>query len=284
MEVRVISDVGSEELTELSSTPPARASQEKTEASSPKGPEKKVRFSDDLIKGSHETHTVGDQNSACLETKGDSSFKNTSSSTVSQKLEERQHAPIDTQGAGSTQDQVDIHAGDAQPQSSSTRPGQQLQAPEVSTAFKTECAESRQHDNVVTPSSSSHMEEKASGPQQENSVQLLEHTKSNSNSNRNTEELLDSSLSVLNMEEETCPALTTSTDKARENGKIVWRYFMIEISQSESNGNRNMEHLPQAVLVDAALSFSGSLNMTCVYKRLSALALQLCIYSWERSF
>ncbi|XP_021440371.2 coiled-coil domain-containing protein 9B isoform X1 [Oncorhynchus mykiss] len=97
-------------------------------------------------------------------------------------------------------------------------PGQE--GSELSDSSKTECAESG-HDSVLTPVfPTSHSNVEDAAPPQENAVQPLEHAKSNSN--RNTEELIDSSLSVLRLESgETHPTHTTSTDKARENGKIV---------------------------------------------------------------
>ncbi|XP_020355404.2 coiled-coil domain-containing protein 9B isoform X2 [Oncorhynchus kisutch] len=97
-------------------------------------------------------------------------------------------------------------------------PGQE--GSELPDSSKTECAESG-HDSVLTPVfPTSHSNVEDAAPPQENAVQSLEHAKSNSN--RNTEELIDSSLSVLRLESgETHPTHTTSTDKARENGKIV---------------------------------------------------------------
>ncbi|XP_064809988.1 coiled-coil domain-containing protein 9B-like [Oncorhynchus masou masou] len=97
-------------------------------------------------------------------------------------------------------------------------PGQE--GSELPDSSKTECAESG-HDSVPTPVfPTSHSNVEDAAPPQENAVQPLEHVKSNSN--RNTEELIDSSLSVLRLESgETHPTHTTSTDKARENGKIV---------------------------------------------------------------
>ncbi|XP_035608324.1 coiled-coil domain-containing protein 9B-like isoform X2 [Oncorhynchus keta] len=97
-------------------------------------------------------------------------------------------------------------------------PGQE--GSEIPDSSKTECHGCFQHSVLtpVFPTSHSNVEDAA--PPQENAVQPLEHAKSNSN--RNTEELIDSSLSVLRLESgETHPTHTTSIDKARENGKIV---------------------------------------------------------------
>uniref|UniRef100_A0A8K9ULK8 Coiled-coil domain-containing protein 9B n=1 Tax=Oncorhynchus mykiss TaxID=8022 RepID=A0A8K9ULK8_ONCMY len=153
--------------------------QGKAEASPPQATEKKVRFSEELIKGpgAYEKSSTGAQNSARSETKGTSVLKVASPIKNGQKFEEQKQSPKgDQKDAGNALDWGDRQAAAVQAQSSSD----------------------------------------GDAPPQDNSVQPLEHAKSN------TEELIDSSLSVLSLESgETHPTHTTSTDKARENGKIV---------------------------------------------------------------
>ncbi|XP_070984843.1 coiled-coil domain-containing protein 9B-like isoform X2 [Oncorhynchus clarkii lewisi] len=141
------------------------------------------------------------------------------------------HAPADTSEEGTPRQEK---AKESSPRAAEKKvrfsvelngPGAYEQTPgqegsELSDSSKTECAESG-HDSVLTPVfPTSHSNVEDAAPPQENAVQPLEHAKSNSN--RKTEELIDSSLSVLRLESgETHPTHTTSTDKARENGKIV---------------------------------------------------------------
>ncbi|KAM9571004.1 coiled-coil domain-containing protein 9B-like isoform 1-T1 [Salvelinus alpinus] len=196
--------------------------QEKAKESSPRAAEKKVRFSVELKgPGAYEQPSTGAQNSARSETKGASTLKVSSPSKNSYEVEKPKQAPEGPpKDAGNALDQGNKPAKALQAQSSSDRqtPGQE--GSELADSSKTECAESG-HDSVPTPVfPTSHSNVKDAAPPQENAVQPLEHAKSNSN--RNTEELIDSSLSVLRLESgETHPTHTTSTDKARENGKIV---------------------------------------------------------------
>ncbi|CDQ65935.1 unnamed protein product [Oncorhynchus mykiss] len=142
------------------------------------------------------------------------------------------HAPADTSEEGTPRQEK---AKESSPRAAEKKvrfsvelngPGAYEQTPgqegsELSDSSKTECAESG-HDSVLTPVfPTSHSNVEDAAPPQENAVQPLEHAKSNSN--RNTEELIDSSLSVLRLESgETHPTHTTSTDKARENGEIAF--------------------------------------------------------------
>ncbi|KAK6304342.1 hypothetical protein J4Q44_G00249280 [Coregonus suidteri] len=197
--------------------------QGKAEESSPRAAEKKVRFSVELIKGpgAYEKPSTGAQNSSRSETKGASTLKVSSPGKNSHEVEEPKQAPESPQeDAGNALDQGNKPAEAVQAQSLSDGQIQGQEGSELPDSSKTECAESG-HDSVPTPVfPTSHSNVKDAAPPQENAVQPLEHAKSNSN--RNTEELIDSSLSVLRLESgETHPTYTTSTDKARENEKIV---------------------------------------------------------------
>ncbi|XP_038864980.1 coiled-coil domain-containing protein 9B [Salvelinus namaycush] len=185
--------------------------QGKAEASSPQATEKKVRFSEELIKGpgAYEKPSTGAQNSGRSETKGTSALKVASPIKNGQKLEEQKQSPEgDQEDAGNALDWGDQQAAAVQAQSSSDGQRQGQEGPPFLDASKTECAESG-HDGVLSPVLPiSHSDVKDPAPPQDNSVQPLEHAKSN------TEELIDSSLSVLSLESgETHPTHTTSTDK-----------------------------------------------------------------------
>ncbi|CAB1335108.1 unnamed protein product, partial [Coregonus sp. 'balchen'] len=189
--------------------------QGKAEESSPRAAEKKVRFSVELIKGpgAYEKPSTGAQNSSRSETKGASTLKVSSPGKNSHEVEEPKQAPESPQeDAGNALDQGNKPAEAVQAQSLSDGQIQGQEGSELPDSSKTECAESG-HDSVPTPVfPTSHSNVKDAAPPQENAVQPLEHAKSNSN--RNTEELIDSSLSVLRLESgETHPTYTTSTDK-----------------------------------------------------------------------
>ncbi|XP_030575523.1 coiled-coil domain-containing protein 9B isoform X3 [Archocentrus centrarchus] len=173
--------------------------QGKAEASSPRGLEKKVRFSEELIQGAHARQTTGSQDS---ESRSPSSLK--ASSPKKNKHEvQRPQQPLESskQGDESLQDKG---GGSAAPS---------VAQQQVS---ETECTKK---DSSSPAAPSSPPAEKACTPLHE--VQPVELTKCNI-SNTNTEELIDSGLSVLSLESgETHPTHSTSSDKAREHGKIV---------------------------------------------------------------
>lgn len=181
--------------------------QGKAEASPPQATEKKVRFSEELIKGpgAYEKPSTGAQNSARSETKGTSVLKVASPIKNGQKFEEQKQSPKgDQKDAGNALDWGNRQAAAVQAQSSSDGHRQGQEGPPFLDASKTECAESG-HDCVLSPVL---LISHSDAPPQDNSVQPLEHAKSN------TEELIDSSLSVLSLESgETHPTHTTSTDK-----------------------------------------------------------------------
>ncbi|XP_023140519.2 coiled-coil domain-containing protein 9B isoform X2 [Amphiprion ocellaris] len=175
--------------------------QGKSEASSPRGSEKKVRFSEELIQGAHARQTAGSQDS---ESRSPSSLKAYSPKKIKHEEQEpRQPLESAKQDGGSPQDK-----------------GGGPFAPPVALqqASETECTNK---DSNPPTAPSSPPAEKACASLHESSVQPVELTKCNI-SNTNTEELIDSGLSVLSLElGETHPTHSTSSDKAREHGKIV---------------------------------------------------------------
>ncbi|XP_045917775.1 coiled-coil domain-containing protein 9B isoform X2 [Micropterus dolomieu] len=176
--------------------------QGKAEASSPRGSEKKVRFSEELVQGTRQT--TGSQDSASTEARSLSTLKASSPKPPPHEVQ------------GSQQPLESANQDDGFPQDQGGGPS----APPVAQqqASETECTKK---DSIPPTAPSSPSPEKACASLQESSVQLVELAKCNI-SNTNTEELIDSGLSVLSLESgETNPALSTSSDKAREHGKIV---------------------------------------------------------------
>lgn len=176
--------------------------QGKTKTPSPRGSEKKVRFSEELIQGAHTSQITSSQESASSES-SPSSFKASSPGEIKSEVQGSQQ-PLESakQDCGSPQDQGD----------GPFAPVAQQQATE------TECTKK---DSTPPTAPSSPPTEKACASLQESSVQPVEVAKCNI-SNTNTEELIDSGLSVLSLESgETHPTHSTSSDKAREHGKIV---------------------------------------------------------------
>ncbi|XP_051243954.1 coiled-coil domain-containing protein 9B isoform X3 [Dicentrarchus labrax] len=178
--------------------------QGKAETSSPRGSEKRVRFLEELVQGAHTKQTTGSQDSASSESRSLSSLK-ASSPKKTQPEEQGPQQPLESakQDDGSPQDQG---GGTSAP------PVAQQQASE------TECTKK---DSTPSTALSSLSPEKACASLQESSVQPVELAKCNI-SNTNPEELIESGLSVLSLESgETHPTHSTSSDKAREHGKIV---------------------------------------------------------------
>lgn len=175
--------------------------QGKAGASSPRGSEKKVRFSEELIQGAHARQTAGSQDS---ESKSPTSLRAYSPKKI--KHEEQ----------GPQQPLESAKQDDGSPQDKGGGPSARLVAQQQ--ASETECTKK---DSSSPTAPSSPPAEKACASLHESSVQPVELAKCNI-SNTNTEELIDSGLSVLSLESgETHPTHSTSSDKAREHGKIV---------------------------------------------------------------
>ncbi|XP_041828056.1 coiled-coil domain-containing protein 9B isoform X2 [Melanotaenia boesemani] len=168
-----------------------------SEASSPRGSEKKVRFSEELIQ-----KEPAKQDSVSSEPRG--SLKPLSPKKSKQEVQRAQQP-----GESAEQDDPSSQDKGGGPSAS---PAAQQQASETELTKK--------HSNLHTSPTSPHAE-KACASLQESSVQPVELPKCNV-SNTNTEELIDSGLSVLSLESgEAHPTLSTSSDKAKEHGKIV---------------------------------------------------------------
>ncbi|KAM9842971.1 coiled-coil domain-containing protein 9B [Aulostomus maculatus] len=156
----------------------------RADASSPRASEKKVRFSEELIQGTPTRQIAGHQDSP-------SSESSPSPSIAPSQNKVKREVQRPTRGK--------------------SIPSQQ------------QTSESKSSKRDITPPTapSSPPPEKACASLQESSVQPVELAKCNI-SNTNAEELIDSGLSVLSLGSgETHPAHSTSSDKAREHGKIV---------------------------------------------------------------
>ncbi|XP_068577874.1 coiled-coil domain-containing protein 9B isoform X3 [Cebidichthys violaceus] len=183
----------------------AASTQGKAEASSPQGSEKKVRFSEALIQGAHTKQTTGSQDSACSESRSARSLKASSPKQTQHKVQGPQQ-PLESakQDDVSPQDQ-----GGGPP----APPVAQQQASEP------ECIKK---DSTLPAAPSSPSAEKACASLQPSSVQPVELAKCNI-SNTNTEELIDSGLSVLSLESgETHPTHSTSSDKVSVRDRKRW--------------------------------------------------------------
>ncbi|KAM6916879.1 coiled-coil domain-containing protein 9B isoform 2-T3 [Lycodopsis pacificus] len=192
-------DTSSLSTSEEVSGSTAAPTQGKAEASSPQGSEKKVRFSEALIQAAHTKQTTGSQDAACSRSLKASSPKKTQHKVQGpqQPLESAKQEDVSPQDQG---------GGPPAP------PVPQQQASE------TECIK---EDSTLPTAPSAPSAENASASLQPSSVQPVELAKCNI-SNTNTEEMIDSGLSVLSLESgETHPTHSTSSDKARERGKIV---------------------------------------------------------------
>ncbi|KAF3844720.1 hypothetical protein F7725_007883 [Dissostichus mawsoni] len=183
--LRTSEEVSGSTTTVTEDTPP----DDMADTSSPQGSEKKVRFSKELIQGSHTNQTTGSQDSACSESRGASSLKDSSP----KKQQHQVQGPLESAKQDVDQEGV-----------SSAPPIAQQQASEI------KCAEK---DSGPSTAPSSIYAEKDSASRQETSVQSIELAKCNI-SNTNTEELIDSGLSVLSLESgETHPTHSTNSDK-----------------------------------------------------------------------
>ncbi|XP_063765761.1 coiled-coil domain-containing protein 9B isoform X1 [Eleginops maclovinus] len=162
------------------------------ETLSPQDSEKKVRFSKELIQGAHTKQTTGSQDSACSESRSASSLKDSSPLKQQHQVQGPQK-PLESAKQDVDQEGV-------------------LSPPPVAQQLASE-TESSQKDSGPRTAPSSISAEKASACRLETSSQTIELAKCNI-SNTNTEELLDSGLSVLSLESgETHPTHSTSSDK-----------------------------------------------------------------------
>ncbi|XP_027855734.1 coiled-coil domain-containing protein 9B isoform X1 [Xiphophorus couchianus] len=177
-----------------------KVTQRKAATSSPRGLEKKVRFSEELIQRVPAKQTTTSLHSAAPESKG--SLK--ASSPNHSEVQRPQLACVSAEQDGS----------------SSQDKGGGLPSPSVAQQ-QTSKTENVKKDTSSPEVSSVTSGEKTSTSPHESPVQPVEESKCNSSST-NTEELKDSTLSVLRIDSgESHPAHSTSNDKAREHGKVV---------------------------------------------------------------
>lgn len=173
-------EVSSGPTSPAPATPPGEDTvrQAKAEASSPPPLERKVRFSEELIHGAQARPSTGDQNSPRSDTRGPSSLKASSPSKIKHVIRGPKQAPESVKDhVGGPPDQGDIPAPVAQPQSSSEhRAPSQQQASEVPVVSETEWSVK---DSVPPAIPNSTPAGKACASLQENSVQPVEHPKSN---------------------------------------------------------------------------------------------------------
>ncbi|XP_036449313.1 coiled-coil domain-containing protein 9B isoform X2 [Colossoma macropomum] len=188
-----------------------------TETSGSKSTEKKVRFSEDLIQGASE------KNTGTTETKA-SSLKNTSQATRAAG-EEDAHQALEHNQDGISNNQEKEVTGILPTDVQTKSPGQEdvqenvKELPEPPEGFLKEGSESEAKEASCNSLSSQNSSNASESTEQE-LLHPVEHMKSSTS--RSTEELIDSSLSVLSLESgDPLPDHSTSTDKARENGKIV---------------------------------------------------------------
>ncbi|CAN9502258.1 unnamed protein product [Ophioblennius macclurei] len=162
--------------------------------------EKKVRFSEELVQTAPPPRpTAGSQDSAASDARGPRSAKTPSPKKNKPEARGPQKPPASSE------------QNDAGPQDKGGGPTAPLDA-------QTEITEKDSSPPALTDPSPT---EKATASPRQSPVQPVELGKCNM-SNTNTEELIDSGLSVLSLESgETHPAHPTSSDKAREHGKIV---------------------------------------------------------------
>ncbi|CAL8286138.1 unnamed protein product [Lota lota] len=167
--------------------------------SSPRGTEKRVRFSEELIKG------------AVRATAAEGLTAPQPPLPLPREVGEVGEAGEASSPGRRTQRESD----DPQEVVQSPRPGPSERAQPVVRQQVPSPTEHGEKNSDPPPA------EQSGGSRQESSEGPTEHAKFNI-SNRNTEELIDAGLSVLSLESrDTCSTATTNTDKARENGKIV---------------------------------------------------------------
>ncbi|XP_034015796.1 coiled-coil domain-containing protein 9B [Thalassophryne amazonica] len=180
------------------STSEDMTTQRETDSSSPQASEKKVRFSNELIQESRPRQTSGSQGS---ESRGHRLLK----ASLRSKFKHEVQGPRQPLESTTVQDSgLQDQGGPCSP----------IPLQQTSESIISSDTESRKKDIM-----SSTYAEKVAG--QDGSVQPVEVAKCNI-SNTHADERMDSGLSVLTLaSRETLPAHPTSSEKAREHGKIV---------------------------------------------------------------
>ncbi|XP_027028673.1 coiled-coil domain-containing protein 9B isoform X1 [Tachysurus fulvidraco] len=185
-----------------------------------RGAEKKVRFSDDLIHGAAEKNT----NTDVVEIKASSLKSMPLTKTALGELDAEQDLDDDQEGVKSNQEQkaAGILLTDLQAKTLDRFDSQETSIKELKpmpASFLEEETESNSEESPCDSIGSQNGTEARASTEQ-NLLHTMEPLKNNPS--RNSDELIDSSLSVLSLESgNSLPDHSTSTEKARENGKVV---------------------------------------------------------------
>ncbi|KAI4875154.1 hypothetical protein NFI96_013025, partial [Prochilodus magdalenae] len=191
-----------------------------SETSGSKSTEKKVRFSEDLIQGAYEKnlHIGTTENKA-------SSLKNTSQANRAAGEEDAHQALAHNQDdINNSQEQelagmLSTVVQTKSPDQGNVQEMSVKELPEPPEGLQKEESENEAEDATCYSLSSQNGSDASDSTNQE-LLHSVEHVKSSSI--RSTEELIDTNLSVLSLESgDPLPDHSTSTDKARENGKVV---------------------------------------------------------------
>ncbi|KAF7704159.1 coiled-coil domain-containing protein 9B isoform X1 [Silurus meridionalis] len=185
-----------------------------------RGAEKKVRFSEDLIQGAFEKNSNGDKTEIKI-----SSLKNTpQTKTALGEQDAQQDLGGDQEGMKNNQE---IKTTSSILTDSQAKTPGQVDSQETSIIELKPMPESFLEKQTVSKSKGSTCDSVGSqnGPDsivstEQDLLHMMEPLKNNTS--RNTDDLIDSSLSVLSLESgDSLPVHSTSTEKARENGKVV---------------------------------------------------------------
>ncbi|XP_026790154.3 coiled-coil domain-containing protein 9B isoform X3 [Pangasianodon hypophthalmus] len=185
-----------------------------------RGAEKKVRFSEDLIQGAFEKNSNTDK----TEIKAGSLKNMPQTKTALGEQDAQQDLGHDQEGMKNNQEQkaTGILLTDPQAKTPGQFDSQETSIKELKPTPESFLKEETESKSKESPCDSvgSQNGTDATASTEQNLLHTMEPLKNNTS--RNTDELIDSSLSVLSLESgDTLPVHSTSTEKARENGKIV---------------------------------------------------------------
>ncbi|XP_053365155.1 uncharacterized protein LOC128535307 [Clarias gariepinus] len=183
--------------------------------------EKKVRFSEDLIQGAFEKIS----NTEKTEIKNSSLKNMPQAKTVPGAQDTQQELDHNQEGMKNNQEQkaTDILT-DSQPKTPGQFDSQETSVKELKpmpdSFVKEETKKESKSEESACDRVGSQNSTDATASTEQNMFHMVEPQKNITS--RNTDELIDSSLSVLSLESaDSSPVHSTSTEKARENGKIV---------------------------------------------------------------
>ncbi|XP_058255578.1 uncharacterized protein LOC131359606 [Hemibagrus wyckioides] len=195
---------------------PADSSSKNTSIS--RGAEKKVRFSEDLIQGAFEKNL----NTDMTEIKASSLKSMPLTKTTLGEQDAQQDLSHDQEGMKNTQEQktTGVLLTDPQAKTPGRFDSQETSIKELKPIPESILMEENKSEESPCESVASQNGTEATASAEQNLLHTMEPLKNNTSSN--TDELIDSSLSVLSLESgDSLPVHSTSTEKARENGKVV---------------------------------------------------------------